>query len=121
MTDALMPTYNRVDLSFEAGEGPYLITDQGDRYLDFASGIATTNLGHAHPHLVRTLQEQAGKVWHVSNLWRIRESERLAERLAEATFADRCFSAIPGSRRSRPRSSWCASTTTTAASRTAIG
>jgi acetylornithine/N-succinyldiaminopimelate aminotransferase len=89
--DALMPTYNRVDLSFEAGEGPYLITDQGDRYLDFASGIATTNLGHAHPHLVRALQEQAGKVWHVSNLWRIEESERLAERLAAATFADQVF------------------------------
>ena len=91
MTDALMPTYNRVDLSFEAGEGPYLITDQGARYLDFASGIATTNLGHGHPHLVKTLQEQAGKVWHVSNLWRIKESERLAQRLAAATFADQVF------------------------------
>ncbi len=91
MTDALMPTYNRVDLSFETGEGPYLITDRGERYLDFASGIATTNLGHGHPHLVKALQEQAGKVWHVSNLWRIRESERLARRLAEATFADQVF------------------------------
>nr|WP_207168770.1 aspartate aminotransferase family protein [Rhodovibrio sodomensis] len=86
-----MPTYNRVDLSFEAGEGPYLITDQGDRYLDFASGIATTNLGHAHPHLVQALQAQAGRVWHVSNLWRIQESERLASRLAAATFADQVF------------------------------
>jgi acetylornithine/N-succinyldiaminopimelate aminotransferase len=86
-----MPTYNRVDLNFETGEGPYLITDQGDRYLDFASGIATTNLGHGHPHLVRALREQAGKLWHVSNLWRIEESERLASRLAEATFADQVF------------------------------
>lgn len=91
MTDALMPTYNRVDLNFETGEGPYLITDQGDRYLDFASGIATTNLGHGHPHLVKALREQAGKLWHVSNLWRIEESERLASRLAEATFADQVF------------------------------
>jgi acetylornithine/N-succinyldiaminopimelate aminotransferase len=91
VTDALMPTYNRVDLSFETGEGPYLITDQGDRYLDFASGIATTNLGHGHPHLVRALRQQAGKLWHVSNLWRIEESERLASRLAEATFADQVF------------------------------
>ena len=91
MTDALMPTYNRVDLTFETGEGPYLITDRGERYLDFASGIATTNLGHGHPHLVKALQEQAGKVWHVSNLWRIQESERLASRLAEATFADQVF------------------------------
>jgi acetylornithine/N-succinyldiaminopimelate aminotransferase len=86
-----MPTYNRVDLTFETGEGPYLITDRGERYLDFASGIATTNLGHGHPHLVKALQEQAGKVWHVSNLWRIQESERLASRLAEATFADQVF------------------------------
>ncbi|MDZ7713690.1 MAG: aspartate aminotransferase family protein [Rhodovibrio sp.] len=86
-----MPTYNRVDLSFETGDGPYLITDRGARYLDFASGIATTNLGHGHPHLVKALQEQAGKLWHVSNLWRIRESERLAQRLAEATFADQVF------------------------------
>jgi acetylornithine/N-succinyldiaminopimelate aminotransferase len=91
VTDALMPTYNRVDLTFETGEGPYLITDQGDRYLDFASGIATTNLGHGHPHLVRALRQQAGKLWHVSNLWRIEESERLASRLAEATFADQVF------------------------------
>jgi acetylornithine/N-succinyldiaminopimelate aminotransferase len=86
-----MPTYNRVDLTFETGEGPYLITDRGERYLDFASGIATTNLGHGHPHLVKALQAQAGKVWHVSNLWRIQESERLASRLAEATFADQVF------------------------------
>nr|WP_037257124.1 aspartate aminotransferase family protein [Rhodovibrio salinarum] len=86
-----MPIYNRVDLSFEAGEGPYLVTDQGQRYLDFASGIATTNLGHAHPHLVKTLQEQAAKVWHVSNLWRIKDGERLAQRLVETTFADTVF------------------------------
>jgi acetylornithine/N-succinyldiaminopimelate aminotransferase len=91
VTDALMPTYNRVDLTFETGEGPYLFTDRGARYLDFASGIAVTNLGHAHTHLVKTLQDQAQKVWHVSNLWRIQESERLARRLAEATFADQVF------------------------------
>ncbi|WP_022727877.1 aspartate aminotransferase family protein [Fodinicurvata sediminis] len=91
MSDALMNTYARADIAFERGEGPYLITREGDRYLDFASGIAVTSLGHAHPHLVKALQEQAAHFWHCSNLFRIPEGERLAERLVANSFADRVF------------------------------
>ena len=87
----LMPTYNRADLAFERGEGPYLFTADGRRYLDFACGIAVTGLGHAHPHLVKALNEQAAKVWHTSNLFRIPGGERLAERLVANTFADTVF------------------------------
>lgn len=93
---ALVPTYARSELSFARGEGAYLFTASGERYLDFASGVAVTALGHAHPHLVRTLSEQAKKLWHVSNLHRIPEQERLAERLCAATFADRAFFANSG-------------------------
>ncbi|MGE5261707.1 MAG: aspartate aminotransferase family protein [Actinomycetota bacterium] len=93
---ALLPTYARSDLSFARGEGAFLYTASGDRYLDFASGIAVTALGHAHPHLVAVLTEQAKKLWHVSNLYRIPEQERLAERLCAATFADRVFFANSG-------------------------
>jgi acetylornithine/N-succinyldiaminopimelate aminotransferase len=92
----LAPTYARSDLSFARGEGAYLFTAAGERYLDFASGVAVTALGHAHPHLVRTLSEQAKKLWHVSNLHRIPEQERLAERLCAATFADMAFFANSG-------------------------
>ena len=91
MNDALMPNYNRADLAFERGEGAYLQERGGDWYLDFASGIAVTALGHAHPHLVAALTEQAGKVWHTSNLYRIPDGERLARRLTERSFADRAF------------------------------
>jgi acetylornithine/N-succinyldiaminopimelate aminotransferase len=87
----LLPTYARVDLAFERGEGAWLVATNGDRYLDFASGVAVNALGHAHPRLVAALTEQANKVWHVSNLYRIPEAERLAERLCEATFADTVF------------------------------
>jgi acetylornithine/N-succinyldiaminopimelate aminotransferase len=93
---ALLPTYARSDLSFARGEGAFLYTASGDRYLDFASGIAVTALGHAHPHLVAALTDQAKKLWHVSNLHRIPEQERLAERLCAATFADRVFFANSG-------------------------
>jgi acetylornithine/N-succinyldiaminopimelate aminotransferase len=86
-----MPTYARVDLAFERGEGPWLFTPQGEKYLDFTSGVAVNALGHAHPALVKAINEQAQKVWHVSNLYRIPEGERLAERLCEATFADTVF------------------------------
>jgi acetylornithine/N-succinyldiaminopimelate aminotransferase len=88
---ALLPTYARSELSFARGEGAFLFTASGDRYLDFASGVAVTALGHAHPHLVEALTSQAKKLWHVSNLHRIPEQERLAERLCAATFADRVF------------------------------
>lgn len=86
-----MPIYNRADVSFERGEGAYLFAADGRRYLDFASGIAVTALGHAHPHLVAALTEQAGKLWHTSNMFRIPGQERLAERLVAASFADSVF------------------------------
>jgi len=87
----ILPTYARIDLAFERGEGAWLIATDGDRYLDFASGIAVNALGHAHPRLVAALTEQANKLWHVSNLYRIPEAERLAERLCEVSFADNVF------------------------------
>ena len=96
MTTALMPTYGRADLAFERGSGAYLFTADGRRFLDFASGVAVTGLGHAHPHLVKALTEQAQKVWHTSNVFRIPGQERLAERLVEASFADRVFFANSG-------------------------
>ncbi len=88
---AVMPTYGRVDIAFEKGEGPYLFSTDGRRFLDFCGGIAVNVLGHAHPHLVATLQEQSAKLWHVSNLYRITDQERLAERLAATSFADLAF------------------------------
>lgn len=91
MTSALYPTYARADIAFSRGDGAWLIAENGDRYLDFASGVAVLSLGHAHPHLVETLAEAAQKPWHVSNLYRIPQAERLAERLVAATFADVVF------------------------------
>ncbi len=86
-----MPTYARIDLAFERGEGPYLFTTDGQRYLDFAAGIAVNALGHSHPHLIEALTRQAGKLWHCSNLYEIPDGKRLADRLAAASFADRVF------------------------------
>ncbi len=91
MTSHLLPTYARVDLAFERGEGVWLFTAEGERYLDFTSGVAVNALGHCHPHLVEALTEQAKKVWHVSNLYRIPQGERLADRLCAASFADFVF------------------------------
>ena len=88
---SLLPVYKRYDLAFERGEGAWLHTTDGRRMLDFASGIAVTGLGHAHPHLVKTVAEQAGRLWHVSNLFRIPELERLADRLVAHSFADTVF------------------------------
>ncbi|HKH96300.1 MAG TPA: aspartate aminotransferase family protein [Beijerinckiaceae bacterium] len=90
-TSALLPTYARADLAFERGEGVWLETREGERYLDFGAGIAVNVLGHAHPHLVAALTEQAHKVWHTSNLVRMPEGERLAQRLVDNTFADFVF------------------------------
>ena len=87
----LLATYSRVDLAFERGEGAWLIATNGDRYLDFASGVAVNALGHAHPHLVAAVAEQARRLWHVSNLYRIPEAERVAGRLCAASFADLVF------------------------------
>src|SRR5690606_19330561 len=86
-----MPTYARADLAFERGEGVWLIGTDGKRYLDFAGGVAVSALGHAHPKLVAAITEQAGKVWHVSNLFRIPEPERLAKMLVDISFADTVF------------------------------
>lgn len=88
---ALYETFARAPLSFERGEGSWLVTGDGERYLDFAGGIAVNSLGHGNPHLVAALVEQAGKLWHVSNLYNIPGQERLGERLADATFADKVF------------------------------
>ena len=90
-TQAVMSTYARTDLVFERGEGSWLISADGQRFLDFNSGIAVNALGHAHPHLVEALQDQAGKFWHCSNLYRIDGQERLAQRLIDASFADTAF------------------------------
>ena len=91
MIPAVLPVYSRVDLAFERGEGAYLFTADGQRYLDFASGIAVTSLGHAHPHLVDALIAQGRKLWHTSNVFHIPGQERLAKRLIDATFADTAF------------------------------
>jgi acetylornithine/N-succinyldiaminopimelate aminotransferase len=88
---AVLPTYAREDLAFLRGEGPWLFAEDGTRYLDFAGGIAVNALGHAHPALVTALTEQASKLWHTSNLYRVPEQERLARRLVDATFADTVF------------------------------
>jgi acetylornithine/N-succinyldiaminopimelate aminotransferase len=88
---AVMPTYARANLVFERGEGCWLIAADGGRYLDFASGVAVNALGHAHPRLVAALTEQAGRLWHSSNLYRVAGQERLAERLCQVTFADQVF------------------------------
>ena len=91
MISALLPNYARADLAFERGEGAWLWTVDGRRLLDFGSGIATASLGHGHPHLAEAIAEQAAKVMHVSNLYRIPQAERLAQRLVDATFADSVF------------------------------
>ncbi len=91
MIPALMPTYNRADLAFERGEGCWLYTVDGRRFLDFGAGIATSSLGHGHKHLTDAIAEQAHKVMHVSNLYRIPQAETLAARLVANTFADSVF------------------------------
>ena len=88
---AVMGTYGRQDVVFERGEGSWLISTDGERYLDFTSGIAVNGLGHCHPHLIKALKEQADTLWHTSNLYRVKNQERLAERLADLTFADNMF------------------------------
>jgi acetylornithine/N-succinyldiaminopimelate aminotransferase len=91
VTSSILPTYIRADLAFERGEGVWLQTTAGDRYLDFGGGIAVSSLGHSHPHLVGALVDQAQKLWHVSNLYQIPEGERLAQRLVDVSFADFVF------------------------------
>jgi acetylornithine/N-succinyldiaminopimelate aminotransferase len=93
MADAspLYDTYARAPMRFERGEGVWLITEDGERYLDFAAGVAVNSLGHAHPHLVETLKAQAEKLWHTSNLYQSPGQEKLSKRLCDNTFADKVF------------------------------
>ncbi|MFU8865904.1 MAG: aspartate aminotransferase family protein [Rhodobacterales bacterium] len=91
MIPSVLPTYNRAALQFVKGEGTWLIEADGRRFLDLGAGIAVNALGHAHPALVGALTEQAGKLWHVSNLYQIPQQQELADRLVEATFADTVF------------------------------
>ena len=90
-SSSLFATYARSELVFERGEGSFLYAADGTPYLDLASGIAVNALGHAHPKLITALTDQAQKLWHTSNLYRIPGQERLSKRLAAATFADRVF------------------------------
>jgi acetylornithine/N-succinyldiaminopimelate aminotransferase len=91
MITAVLPTYNRAPLAFTEGQGSWLTADDGRRYLDLGAGIAVNALGHAHPALVQALTDQAARLWHVSNVYRIPEQERLAEMLVDQTFADTVF------------------------------
>lgn len=96
MREAIMPCYSPPLVVFTHGEGTYLFADNGDKYLDFTTGIAVNALGHSHPHLVSALKKQADKLWHLSNMFRIEEAERLSQRLAAQTFADVMFFANSG-------------------------
>ena len=91
MFPALLPTYNRADIAFVRGEGSYLFAGDGKRYLDFGAGIAVNAFGHANPRLVAALSEQAGKLWHTSNLYRVPGQESLAKKLVANSFADTVF------------------------------
>ncbi|WP_419909345.1 aspartate aminotransferase family protein [Hoeflea sp.] len=88
---SLYGTYKRIPLRFDRGEGVWLIAEDGSRYMDFAGGIAVTSMGHAHPHLVGALKDQADRLWHLSNLYEIPDQTRLGDRLTRVTFADRAF------------------------------
>lgn len=91
MIPPVLPTYNRAPLTFVKGEGAWLVEQDGRRFLDLGAGIAVNALGHAHPALVQAVTDQAQRLWHVSNLYRIPEQEALAEALVAATFADTAF------------------------------
>lgn len=91
MIPALLPVYNRLDVLFERGEGARLYAKDGRTFLDFGSGVAVNALGHCHPHLVKALQEQAGKLWHCSNLYRVEGQEIVAQKLVDHSFADLVF------------------------------
>ena len=91
MISHVLPTYNRADIAFERGEGAWALATDGTRYLDLGAGIAVNVLGHANPDLVAALTAQAGRIWHVSNLYQIPEQEALADLLVQNTFADTVF------------------------------
>lgn len=91
MITPLLPTYRRMPITFDRGEGMYLYDSDGKEYLDLSSGIGVNALGHSHPHLIAALKEQGEKLWHLSNLYEIPGQQRLAERLVAASFADTVF------------------------------
>jgi acetylornithine/N-succinyldiaminopimelate aminotransferase len=91
MIPSVLPTYSRAPLSFVKGEGSWLIEQDGRRFLDLGAGIAVNALGHAHPALVAALTEQAGQLWHTSNLYEIPQQQELADRLVALSFADTVF------------------------------
>ncbi|MCF2905279.1 aspartate aminotransferase family protein [Octadecabacter sp. CECT 8868] len=91
MINSVLPTYNRAPLTFVSGEGTWLVEADGRRFLDFGAGIAVNSLGHANPELVAALTDQAGKLWHTSNLYHIEPQQKLADMLVEHTFADTVF------------------------------
>lgn len=91
MFPSVLPTYNRADVAFVRGEGPYLFAEDGQRYLDFGAGIAVNAFGHANPRLVAALTTQANRLWHTSNLYRVPGQESLSKRLVDSTFADTVF------------------------------
>lgn len=91
MFPVLLPTYNRTDIAFVRGEGSHLFAEDGSRYLDMGAGIAVNAFGNANPRLVKVLREQAGKLWHTSNLYRVPGQESLARKLVDASFADTVF------------------------------
>ena len=91
MTSALMTNYGLPELEFSHGKGSYLYTDSNEAYLDFTMGIAVNCLGHCHPRLVHALSEQANQLWHTSNLYSIKQSQQLATRLTDLSFADKVF------------------------------
>lgn len=96
MAQSVMTTYAPSDIVFDKGEGVFLFAEDGKRYLDFGAGVAVTSLGHAHPHLIEALTDQAQKLWHCSNLYRIRAQEKFSQRLCEVTFADQVFACNSG-------------------------
>ena len=85
---ALAKNYNRRKIAFKRGKGSFLYSTKGKKYLDFVQGIAVNSLGHSNPYLIKEMNKQAKKVWHVSNAFLIPEGEKLAKRLAQKTFAD---------------------------------
>ena len=89
--NSIMQTYGRLPIAFERGEGSYLYSTEGKRYLDGAGGIAVVSMGHSHPKLVAALEAQVQRLWHVSNLYEIPEQSNYAERLVNACFADSIF------------------------------
>ena len=91
ISPSIMTTYGRIDIAFTHGEGSFLVAEVGKKYLDYASGIAVNAFGHCHPKLVEALQDQASKLWHTSNLYRILEQETVAEKLVANSCADRVF------------------------------